>query len=93
MVQHDVQVVVSKYALRVATIDQFADEVDNGWAVWSSVGQVAQENKSSILAMTAILVVAQMSEKRAQGVNLAVDIAHDVERAVEKRLNEGRHGQ
>lgn len=91
MVEQDIQVVVAKDALRLACINQRVDKIDDCRAVWPSVSQITQENQSSALGMPPVPAIVQMPQQRTQCVDLAVNITHDVERAVEKWADEGEH--
>jgi hypothetical protein len=56
-----------------------------------SIGQVSQEDETPALGMIAILGVLEMMEKASEGVDLTVDIAHDIDGSGKERTDEGCH--
>ena len=91
--EQEIQVVVAQDALRQAVLDEPLDEGDHGGAIWATVGEVAHEDEPPPLGMGAVFPVAKTSQEAVEGVNLAVGIADDIDRAVEQLANEGTHGR
>ena len=58
-------------------------------AVRPAVAEVADEHEPAALGVPAHGVVAEAVEQRVEGGDLAVDIADDIDRAVEQGLDEG----
>jgi hypothetical protein len=83
--------VIAEDTLRPARFNQTGNEIDDCRAIRSTVCQIAHKDQSSALGMLTNPVVAQMSQQRPQRVDLAVNIAHDVETTVEKGLEERGH--
>jgi len=61
--EQDVEIVIAKDALRTTGFDQTLNEIDNRWAIWATVGQIADEDESSAIGMLSIAAVAKMFEQ------------------------------
>lgn len=88
MSEQDIQVMVAQNALCPARFNEALNEMDDCRAVGATVGQITYENQSTTIGMDAIICVAQVPQQRTQGIDLTVNIANDVERSVEKGLDE-----
>jgi hypothetical protein len=86
-----VQLVVTQNALRLARVEEAAQLADDPGAVRPPVSQVADEDEASTLRVAAVRAVAEVLHEGGQGVGLTVNVADDVERAVEKRLDKALH--
>jgi hypothetical protein len=87
--EQDVQIVIAQHTLGTTDFDKTLNEIDDGRAVGATVGQIADKDKSSAIGMLPAVAVAKVSEQRAERGDLAVEIANDVERAVEEGSDEG----
>ncbi len=83
---------VAQRGERAARLHQPLHEGDDAGAVGAAVAQVADEDQAAAVGMAAAGVVAQVLQQRAQGVQLAMDVAHHVERAFWQRGEHGRPG-
>jgi len=88
VIHQNVEFVITQDTLHTARFNEALNEIDNCGAVWSTVGQVTHEDKSAALGMPPIAIVAKVVHQRAQGPDLTVDIANDVEWTVEEGLYE-----
>ena len=86
--QEDVQVMVAEHALRPAMPHQVHYPAQHAHAVRAPIRQVAQEYQPPPLGMTAVGRVTQVPQQRLQRVDLAVNVAHDVNRPLEQGPNQ-----
>jgi hypothetical protein len=61
--QQNVHIVIAKNTLGTPRFDETLNEIDNGWAIRPTVGQVAHEDESSALGMLPVAVVTEMFEQ------------------------------
>jgi hypothetical protein len=94
--QKQVQIVVAEHTLGAARFHKLRDQANNGWAIGASVGQIADEDKSSRLRVRTIRTVSKPRQQTLQRFNFTVDVTHDIDRAGEEILDErvgsDRHG-
>src|SRR5262245_64090612 len=89
MAEEDVQVVITQHALCPARFDESPNECDNGRAVRPTIGQVSEKDEPPALGMVPVLGVTKVVEKPTKGVDLAVDISHDIDGTAQQRADEG----
>ena len=87
MSQQDIEVVVAEHAVRPFCLDQTLHQLDYSRAIGSPVGQVSGKHQPPRLRMGTVLGVAQPLEQGPQRLDFAMDIPHDIERAVGQRLD------
>jgi hypothetical protein len=87
MIEQNIDVMVSQDALRTPRVNQGADNINNCWTVWPTVGQITNEDEPSSVWVTASLVITEMPQQRAKCIDFTVDIAHYVKWAVEQGLD------
>ena len=85
-VPQDVQFVIAHDALGVSGLDAASHKFDNGGTIRPTVDQVAQEDQPPPTWMNAVFPIAKMVQQIVEGVDLTVDIAHNVEGTGEQRL-------
>ena len=85
---------VAERGQRAALLDQALHEGDGAGAVRAAVAQVADEDEAAAVGVPALGVVAEVGQQRVQRLEFAMDVAHDVERAVGQRGEHrgSRHG-
>jgi hypothetical protein len=82
-----VALVIAEDDLRDAPFDQALDEQDDRHAVRPTIDQIAYEDDGA-LDRAACDVAAEASKQRAEGIDLAMNVADDVDAIGEKRVNE-----
>ena len=90
--QQDIEIVVTQHAVRPPGLDQTLHQLDHSRAIGPPVGQVPGKHQPPRLRMGTVLGVAQSIEQGPERLDLAVDISHDVERAVGQRLDKLAQG-
>jgi hypothetical protein len=76
--------VVAEHALRTASLHPAHHPVEHGRAVGPAVAQVAHEYGPTSLRVVALRRVTEVPEQGLQRMDLAMDVANDIERAVEQ---------
>ena len=74
--------------LRPASLDEALNPVNDRWAVRAPIHQIAQEDETAPLGMVATCRVTESVQQRLKGVDLAVDVPDNVERAINQGLDE-----
>jgi hypothetical protein len=80
--------VIAEHRLRSLRLDEPADHLDDGWTIGTAIHEVADENEAPALRVLPLAVVAQVAQDGEKCFDFAVDVAEDVEGAIEKRLYE-----
>ena len=84
----DVELVIAQDALGILTVDKVPHVFDNRRTIGPSVAEVADKDQSAILGVITVAAVTQAIHKRLEGVDLTVDIADHIDRAVMQSGNE-----
>ena len=80
--KENIEFMIAHQAIGMPPVDQMHDFVYDGWAVRSTIDEVAEENQVSPFTMGTMLVVTQVLEQRFHYLEFPVHIADDVNRAV-----------
>ena len=64
LAEQDVEIVIAKHTLSPPCFDETLNDIDDGWAVWSSVRKVANEDKSAAIGMCSIAFVTEVPYQR-----------------------------
>ena len=86
--EQDVQIVIAQHTLGTTDFDKTLNEIDDGRAVGATVSEVADEDEYSAIGMLSVVAVAKLCKQRKEWIDLTVNVAHNVERAVKERLDE-----
>ena len=88
--KEDVQLVIAQHALRPFALDKATDQIDDGRTVGTAIHQVANEDEATACGVAAVRGVSQTPQQCVKSVDFTVNIAKDVEGAVEKRAYQRR---
>jgi hypothetical protein len=75
----DVEFVVAEDAEGILPVHEVADAFDDGRAIGATIAEVADEDQFAVLGVIAVAAVAEAIHQGSEGVDLAVDVADDVD--------------
>jgi hypothetical protein len=90
--EQEIQVVIAKDALRQAVLDEPLNEGDHGGAVWPTVGEIAHEDEPPPFGVNAVFSIAEAGEQIVEGLDLAMGVSDDIDRAFKQGTDEGHGG-
>jgi hypothetical protein len=81
--------VIAKDALGLPSFNERLDEIDDSGAIGATVSEVAYENETTAFRVGAVVPKAQVGKQFLEGLDLAVGIGDDIDRAGKQGTDKG----